>query len=491
LPLRNLLASSLVPAVLSRLPRTLAITAAVSVLLAACTTTVLPPTETPSATAVTVEIPVEVTVEVEVTRIVSQVVVEATPSPPKSCVPADFESAEEIVIGAILPLSPSGNMLGGFAVQAALGIAIDEVNSSGGIRGLPVRLVTYDSHGSAEQIPAQISRLVQEDCAVAIVGILHDKVATAAAARANAQNVPLIIVGATTDEVPAHQYPMVFRIAPSATMLAEMPAKWLVEVGDYNGDDTLSAVNVVDSRRADSPEIDRLEEKFSEFGIEYQTIPVDLPASDFSSVIARIASTGYVPDAILISIGGESALEMEQQIRAANFGPQKGTLIVNNEAALDSARFWQVNPDGIGTVVSRIGPWHKTVAAVGQTFALKYVNYFGHWPEYYAFGGYDSIYLLADALERTNSPAGDDLAASIAKTDTMLASGHYYFPYTSRPSADEAQQPEYMWNQWPDFHTLYLQYDESGQQSSDMPVIWPKKYRSTEGPLSWTPSSGD
>ncbi|MFN2202585.1 MAG: ABC transporter substrate-binding protein [Caldilineaceae bacterium] len=485
---RDLLALSLVQAISSRLSQSVAILLAV-VALAACTTTVLPPTETAPAKPVTVEVPVEVTVEV--TRIVPQIVVEATPSPPQSCAPSDFEDTEEIVIGAILPLSPSGNMLGGFAVQAALGIAIDEVNSSGGIRGLPVRLVTYDSRGRADDIPGLVSRLVREDCAVAIVGILHDTVATAAAARANAQNIPLIIIGATTDEVPSHQYPMVYRIAPSATMLAEMPAKWLVEVGDYNGDDTLSAVNVVDSRRVASPEIDSLDAKFSEFGIEYQTIPVDLPASDFSSVIARIASIGYVPDAILISIGDESALEIEEQIRAANFGPQKGTLIVNNQAALDSVRFWQVNPDGIGTVVSRIGPWHKTVAAPGQTFALKYASYFGHWPEYYAFGGYDSIYLLADALERTNSPAGDDLAASIANTDTMLASGHYYFPYTSRPSADEAQQPEYMWNQWPDFHTLYLQYDESGQQSSDMPVIWPKKYRSTEGPLSWTPSSGD
>ena len=455
-----------------------------SLLLFACTATVHEPTATPAAESVTVEVPIPVTVEV--TRIVpQQIIVQATPTPPKACAPTAFEEAEEIVIGAVLPLSTSGDILKGFAMQTALSIAVSEINEAGGIRGLPVRLITYDSAGEPDQAASYIHRLATDDCAVAVTGILHDQAATSSAGRANALGIPLIIAGATTDAVPVEQYAGVFRIAPSDAMLAEMPAKWLAEVGDYNHDGALFVVPIVDSRKYEASNMLRMQKTLEEFGIEYETLPVDLPASDFSSVIARIVTMNRLPDAVLIYVDGEAALELEFQILAAGIGPQKNTLIVNNQAALDSARFWQVVPDGTGTVVSRIGPWHKTVTQSGQTFALKYANYFGHWPEHYAFAAFDAVNLLADALERSDSPSRDDLIRALAETDASLASGRYYFPYgILRP--DDASMPDHMWNQWPDAHTLYLQYDEPGQSSSDMPVVWPSVYRTTEGPLSWT-----
>jgi branched-chain amino acid transport system substrate-binding protein len=457
----------------------------VSLFLYACTSTVQEPTLVPSMNAVTVEVPVPVTVEV--TRIVPErIIVEAIPTPQPACASSTFEEAEEIVIGAVIPLSTSGDILGGFAMQTALSIAISEVNDAGGIRDRPVRLITYDSGGYEDQAAAAVQRLARDDCAVAIAGFLHDNAAVSASNRANALDIPLVIAGATTDEVPLQQHPQVFRIAPSDTMLAEMPAIWLAEVGDYNNDGSLFVVSIVDSRKHDSAAMTRLETKFEEYGIAFDTLPVDLPASDFSSVIARIVSMDRHPDAVFIFVDGDAALELEQQLRAKGIGPHKNTLIVNNETALDSDRFWQIVPDGLGTIVSRVGPWHKTVTPSGQTFALKYANYFGHWPEYQAFAAYDAVLLLADALERSATPGSADLTQALTETDAMLASGHYFFPYTSPRSGDSASTSDHMWNQWPEVHTLYLQYDEPGQSSSDMPIIWPDRYRSTDGPLSWT-----
>jgi branched-chain amino acid transport system substrate-binding protein len=434
-----------------------------------------------------VEVPIPVTVEV--TRIVpQQIIVEATPVPPLTCAPSTFEEAEEIVIGALLPLSTSGDILKGFAMQTALSIAVSEINDAGGIHGLPLRLVTYDSSGAPDQAAGYAARLGKEDCAVAITGVLHDSTALAAASRASALGIPMVIAGATTDEVPLQQYPQVFRIVPSDTMLAAMAATWLAEVGDYNGDGGLFVVPIVDSRKYESKDMVRLQNKLDEYGIRYETLPVDLPASDFSSVIARIVTMDHLPDAVLVYVDGDAALELEQQIRAAGIGPHKETLIVNSEAALDSSRFWQIVPDGVGTVVNRVGPWHRTVTSRGQTFALKYARYFGHWPEYYAFAAYDAVHLLADALERSDSPSGNELVASLAAADLMLASGHYYFPYASHQISEPAPEDGSMWNQWPEVHTLFLQYDKPGQSSSEIAVIWPFTYRTSEGPLSWTAS---
>jgi ABC-type branched-subunit amino acid transport system substrate-binding protein len=447
-------------------------------LLLACTATVQEPTAIPTPA------PVTVPVTVEVTRIVpQQVIVETTPTPPQACVPAAFDEAREIKIGAILPLSSPGALLKGFAMQTALNIAVAELNESGGIRGLPVRLITYDSAGQPDQAAAYARRLVMEDCVAAITGLYHNQAAFAVAEKAAALDMPLIIAGATADNVTAAKFPQVFRIAPTDTLLANMPAKWLAEVGDYNQDGMLFVVPIIDSRTADSAHWQRMQAGLDEFAIRYEVLPVDLPSSDFSSVIARIVTMDHLPDALFIYAGGEDALEMHEQILASGIGPQKNTLIINHDPALDDDLFWRIVPDGAGAVVGRIGPWAKTVTAQGQTFAIKYAQYMERWPEAHAFAAYDSIYLIADALERSPTPRGPDVIAALRLANVTLASGRYYFPYTADNSSDGLAAPDFMWQQWPDVHTLYLQYAEPGQPSSEMPVIWPQIYRTVDAPV--------
>ncbi len=447
-------------------------------LLLACTATVQEPTAAPTPA------PVTVPVTVEVTRIVpQQVIVETTPAPPQACAPATFEDAQEINIGAILPLSSPGSLLNGFAMQTALNIAVTELNEAGGIRGLPVRLITYDSAGQPGQAAAYARRLIMEDCVAAITGLYHNRTALAAAEKAAELDTPLIVAGASIDSVTAARHPQVFRIAPTDTMLADMPAKWLAEVGDYNQDGMLFVVPIIDSRTADADYWQRLQAAFDEFAIRHEILPVDLPSSDFSSLIARIVSLEHLPDAIFIFTGGEDALAMHAQILASGIGPQKNTLIINHEPALDSDLFWRRVPDGAGTVVGRIGPWAKTVSPQGQTFALKYAQYMARWPEAHAFAAYDSVYLIADALERSQTPTGPDVAAALRLANVTLASGRYYFPYTADNSPNGLTAADSMWQQWPDVHTLYLQYVEPGQPANEMPVIWPQTYRTVDAPV--------
>lgn len=447
-------------------------------LLLACTATVQEPTAAPTLA------PVTVPVTVEVTRIVpQQVIVETTPTPPQACVPATFEDAQAINIGAILPLSSPGSLLNGFAMQTALNIAVTELNEAGGIRGLPVRLITYDSAGQPEQAAAYARRLIMEDCVAAITGLYHNRTALAVAEKAANLNMPLIVAGATADSVTAAQYPQVFRIAPTDTMLANMPAKWLAEVGDYNQDGMLFVVPIIDSRTADSAHWQRMQAAFDEFAIRHEILPVDLPSSDFSSVIARIVTLEHLPDAIFILTGGEDALEMHAQILASGIGPQKNTLIISNESALDSDLFWRLVPDGAGAVVGHMGPWAKTVSPQGQTFAIKYAQYMGRWPEAHAFAAYDSVYLIADALERSSTPTGPDVIAALRLANVTLAAGRYHFPYTADKPPDGVTAPDFMWQQWPDAPMLYLQYAEPGQPANEMPVIWPQIYRTADAPV--------
>ncbi len=157
------------------------------------------------------------------------------------------------------------------------------------------------------------------------------------------------------------------------------------------------------------------------------------------------------------------------------------TIVVANQVALNHDEFWQNVPDGQWAVVPRIGPWASSASERGLEFAEAYRARMGRFPEAYAFEAYDSLHLMADAINRAGSLDPDAIIAALEATDFEGAAGNYYFPYGSGSPPEDAGEPAFMWHQWPEVPLLFLQYTEAGQHSDDVEVIWPAAYRTTEG----------
>lgn len=438
-----------------------------------------PSTATP--TPVRIEVPVEV--PVEVTRIVTQqvtqqIVTAATATPAVPCAAPSPSDSAVVTIGAILPLSSPGALLAGFAMQTALNIAVTDINEQGGVLGVPIRLVTYDSAGTPERSAQFAERLILLDCAVGIVGLYHNGDAMAVTDVAHRYGIPVIVAEAGADDITGRGYPEVFRIAPAYSMLAQIPALWLSEVGDYNNDGIMSAAIVADNMNSATAFLEAARKNLVEAGIQTELLRVDLPSTDFSSVIARLVAHDELPDAIFISIRGAPALLLQSELLSAGIGPKRSTLIVQNHAGLNSSQFWAEVPDGSGTVVTRMGAWSTTLTQRGQDFAIKYDQYASRWPESYAFASYDAVWVLAEALRVAPTWKGSDLVSALELTDQELTSGHITFPVTSL-TPDAASQPAYLWHQWTDSQVLYLQYTETDQAADAMAVIWPPRFRAT------------
>jgi branched-chain amino acid transport system substrate-binding protein len=433
----------------------------------------------PTPTPIVVEIPVEV--PVEVTRLVTQQVTQqiltpATPTPSSPCAASDPGAGEAVTIGAILPLSSPGAILAGFAMQTALNIAVSDINEHGGVNGIPIRLVTYDSAGTAERSAQYAERLILLDCAVGIVGLYHNADAMAAIEVAHHYGVPIIVAEAGADDITATGYPEVFRIAPSYSMLAQVPAQWLSEVGDFNGDGVVAAVLIAGNTNSGTSLLEAMRQNMVDATIRVEVLHVDLPSSDFSSVVARLVTHEQLPDAVFIAIKGEAALRLQSQLLEAGIGPQRSTLIVQNHAGLDSAQFWSQVPNGNGTIVLRLGAWASTLSERGHDFVLKYDQYMARWPESYAYSSYDALWLLANALRDAPTWQGSDLITTLEQNEYTLTSGVITFTHSLSSSTGIAL-PAYRWHQWTDSQVLYLQYTEPNQLSSSMPVIWPPRYR--------------
>lgn len=455
---------------------------AVSWLLVSCTALSAPtPAPTPSPSVPETPQPVA---PVEVTRVVTrQVVVTATPAPPVACAPATVDAADEIVIGLLAPLSQNAAWPRALSMQAGVSIALEDINAAGGIQGKPLRVVTYDTAGQPQLAARLAERMITQECVSGLVGGYLDDASAAIKGVSERYGVPFIVVQAMADELTADSPHALFRVAPAASMMAQMPGHWLKSVGDFNRDGNTVTVLIAENSAAGDVAVAQADHWFPIDGIAYETLRVDLPADDYSPQIARIAAMENTPDAILLYLGGDATLDLQRQLLDAGIGPNKGTLLVTGRSALDGPNFWQRIPDGEFTVVGRNGPWNTNLTAVGQEFVQKYSQVVSQSPDAAAFGAYDAVRLLADAANHAATLAPTDLVAALEATDLELAAGHYRFPYNRQNPPDGQIAPAYLWHQWPDPPLLYLQYSTPQQDPATLDIIWPPLYRTTDGPV--------
>lgn len=405
--------------------------------------------------------------------------IDPSPLPDDRCTPTDINQVDEVMIGATVPLSTPGSAASGEVMQVAFNIAVSDINAAGGILGKPVRLIIKDTAGLPEMGTTVAKELITADCVVAIVGEYHSAVALTINEVAHDYHIPVIFAETYSDEITAKGYPETFRIAPTSTFTAQMDAKWLAEAGDYNGDGKLFAVVVAENTDYGAGQIEKARTWFPEFGIELAVVNIDVPSEEFEAAIAEIKGLNRTPDAIFIKVTGESSYHLQQQMTDAGLGPNVETIMVANQVALDHETYWQNVPDGAFAVVPRIGPWSSIATEAGLEFAEKYSKTFERWPEAYAFEAYDSLMLMANAIERAGSLDTDAIIVALEKTDLKLTAGHYTFPYGSQNPAG-GYVADFMWHQWADVPLLFLQYTAANQHPDEMEVIWPEGYRTTD-----------
>lgn len=432
-----------------------------------------PPTPLPTAEPVTVE----------VTRVVlSERIVEATPTPPHACAPRLLDDADEIVVALLAPLSEPASLAGAVGVQTALSIGVDDINRNGGIGGQPVRLWIGDTAGTNEQAARQAEQSITVGCATALIASSGNGAAHAILEVAHRYGVPMFVVDASDDDLTATRFPEIFRLAPTNSMLMQMPAAWLDAVGDYNGDGERRALVITDESEAGAAHAEWLTRELAKVDFATDTYSVMLPSQDFSSLVARLVVRPDMPDVIFLRIGGEAGAILQRQLVENGIGPQKQSLIVASRNALQSDRFWEaMGPAGRYTVVGRVGPWPSTVDEVGSAFADAYVRYMDRWPEAPAFAAHSALHLLADAITRAPTLTHDDLITALETSDLQLSSGRVRFTYSGQASAGSAGMPAWAWHQWLEAAQMVLQYTEQDQVAADMAVLWPPQISTVTG----------
>jgi branched-chain amino acid transport system substrate-binding protein len=443
--------------------RRLALTVFV-VIVAAMVATACQP-QTPAVETVVVTQVVTEREEVIVTQEVErEVLITPTPEP--------MQEADTIRIGGVGPLSSPGSVVGGIAMQFAMNLAVQDINAEGGVLGKPLELIFADTEGLPERGAAVAERLITENNAVAITGEYHSAVGLAEMEVCHEYGIPCLFSETWSDDITASGYMEVFRIAPASSMNSRATVEWFAAVGAQN------IVSIVENTDYGIGQNESDQGFFEELGLTSQEVFfVELGTEDFLPILTRIQALDPQPDAIRVAVTGETSFNLEQQMAELGIAPSESTIGTANQVAIQP-EFWESVPNGNYYVFSLVGLppslYNDTTTHVAEAYQAQFESD----PPSYALEAYDSIWILADAIERAGTTDSEAVIAALEDTDISLAQGRYYFEYTSdNPVPEDGSVPAYMWHQWPDPAVLLLQYFEPNQDWKESAVIWPEVYQ--------------
>ncbi len=110
------------------------------------------------------------------------------------------KNTNEIVVGHFASMTGSEATFGQ-STDEGIRLAIDEVNAAGGIKGKKIKLITMDNQGKAEEAAAVVTRLIEQEKVVAILGEVASSRSLAAAPIAQSKKIPMLTPSSTNPKV--------------------------------------------------------------------------------------------------------------------------------------------------------------------------------------------------------------------------------------------------------------------------------------------------
>jgi branched-chain amino acid transport system substrate-binding protein len=322
--------------------------------------------------------------------------------------------------GDVIRVGEYGSMTGseatfGQSTHNGIQMAVDEVNAAGGVKGKKIELITYDTEGKAQQAGTVVTRLITSDKVVAVLGEVASSLSLAGGRVCQQYGVPMISPSSTNPQV-TQIGNMVFRVC----FLDDFQGWAVAKFARENLGCSKVAILYDQSQAYSTGLRDYFQKAFTQMGGQVTTTPAyNKGDPDFSAQLTSIRGTnpcavflpGYYTDAGNISL------------QARKLGIDVPLL---GGDGWDSAQLAAIGGQAIeGCYYSNHYSPSEPRPEV-QSFVGTYRERFGQTPDALAPLGYDAAKLLFDAMERSPSLGGQDIAQAIAATkDFNGVTGHF------------------------------------------------------------------
>jgi len=389
---------------------------------------------------------------------------------------------EPILIGAVGPLSQPGAVQAGLDMRWAVETAVADVNAAGGVLGRPLQIIFYDTQNQPNVAASVAERLVSEDRVVAVVGEYHSGAALAQIPVYTRAGIPAVFSEVWSDAITGGDPndpnlppnpPTIFRIAPTSSYAGAFLSDWLL-----NGLKVQKVIQIYEATDFGLSQASALRSQLEPAGVELVQIQVELNQPDYSAILLRLAQQHGDADAVVFDVTGESSYVVEQNAFEVGL-VGRGTVPVVNQVAQNADAFWRAVPDGAGSAFQFVGLAPAFYNDLTRLVAERYEAAFGEPPKVWVFEAYDSVRLVADAIERAGSTDPEAIVRALETTSFEGAQGTYSFPYGSHNPVPEGE-PSWLWHQWPNPPIVILEYVRKGDGLAEAAVLWPEA-RQTHG----------
>lgn len=321
-------------------------------------------------------------------------------------------SAKTITIGSIHPLS--GSLAGaGTLMDDAVKMAADDINAKGGIKslaGAKLKVDSADSKGAAATGQSEAQRLTSSG-AVALVGTYQSDVTQNVASVAERSKVPFVIDVAVDDAILKQGYKYTFRIQPDATGMGVGGADALAGLSQQGGAPvkTVSYIHIQGSFGDSVFKAFQKQAQAKGITVAKEVTYAGTNFSDATTQVSEAAAanpdaivvSGYYPDSLLIA---KSIAALKPKVKAV-YGIANGGFD-DDQFPKDAGASGQ----GILSANYHYDATNSTVKDIRARFEQKY----GHPMETAAVLSYQSVQVIANALEKSASTDPNKLRDAIA-----------------------------------------------------------------------------
>ena len=349
-----------------------------------------------------------------------------TPQPAAATQPPEQPAVEEILIGAVYPLSGSLASTG-VDLRQGVELAVEIINNAYDLNlplarseGLPnlggakIRVIFGDHEGDPEKGASEAERLITDEKVVALIGSYNSAVTATASQTAERYGVPFLNPESTSPTLTERGFQWFFRTTPDDKLFAENFFQFLDEVKAKGLE--MADIVIVNENTLWGSDVAKFEQMFAEqYGYKVvEHIPYERQAADVTSEVQRIKALGrpivmqasYVSDAILymrtykqLDVNPLALLAMDAGFIASEFIQTVG----EDAEYILSREVWSLDLAATKPIVKEVNDLYKE----------RYgVNMNGNSAR--AFTG---MLVLADAINRAGSTEPEAIRQALLETD--------------------------------------------------------------------------
>ena len=331
-------------------------------------------------------------------------------------------ATEPIKIGIIA----EEGTLAGKAIANSAQLAADEINAHGGINGRPIKLFIYDDHVKATDAVEDFQRAVYQHHVVAVVGSWVSEIALALEPWAARLHTIYITTGAASPNITElvykdyNQYKYVFMTWLNSYFLAESSCDFAKDslVKQYG----IKTAYILSENAAWTKSLDYEYLKcLPQSGIKVVGHIRFAPnTKDFQPIFNSVVEKHAEMVIGGIAHSGMNAIVQWHQGKL----PFLFTGVISEAS---SPGFWQETGGATEGIITSAGTSMSPITPKTIPFAKAYIKKFGSNPPYTGYVTYDTINILANAIQRAKTTNTDALINALEATNYVGVMGHIEF----------------------------------------------------------------